>query len=68
MQDVMTLEEAAVFLRICRQTLRNYAVSGEIPCRKVGRRYLFSRLAILDWLSTMEPGPKRESGRNQKEN
>lgn len=66
-QDVMTLSEAARFLRICRQTLRIHVDAGRIPCRKVGKRYLFSRLALLDWLSKMEPGPKRGCGRNQEE-
>ncbi len=68
MNDVMTLEETAKFLRVCRQTLRNYAVSGKIPCRKVGRRYLFSRLAVLDWLSKIETGPQRKSGCSHEEN
>lgn len=62
-KEIMTLNEAADFLRVCRQTLRAYVVAGKIPCRKVGRRYLFSKLAILNWLGTIEPDPKRERGR-----
>lgn len=64
-KDVLTLEEAADFLRICRQTLRAYVVAGRIPCRKVGRRYLFSRLALLEWLGTIDADPKRGCGRKQ---
>lgn len=38
-EDVLTLSEAARYLRVCRQTLARLIDGGEIPFTKVGRQY-----------------------------
>ena len=40
----MTAKEAAVFLRVERNTVYDYANRGQIPHTKLGRRMLFSTL------------------------
>jgi len=48
--EVMTLPEAAEYLRISKSTLYALAQRGEVPCKKVGRRWRFSRNALDRWL------------------
>jgi excisionase family DNA binding protein len=48
--DVLTAREAARLLRISTDLLYEAANRGEVPHRRVGRRMLFSRLALLAWL------------------
>jgi excisionase family DNA binding protein len=48
--DVMITSEVASFLRLDRKTVYLAAARGEIPCRRIGRRILFSRRALVAWL------------------
>lgn len=48
--DVLTLREAAEFLRVSEKTLGDMARSGRMPCQKVGREWRFLRSAIEAWL------------------
>lgn len=56
-KEVLNAEEAAEFLGVNPYTVRQKARSGEMPGRKVGKEWRFSRQALLDWL--------RGSGRPQ---
>lgn len=47
----MTADEVAEALGISRNGVYEAAGRGEIPHRRVGRRVLFSRAAIMDWLA-----------------
>lgn len=49
-KDVLTALEAARYLRVSRNTLYDAAGRGEVPYRRVGKRMLFSRDALLSWL------------------
>jgi len=49
--NVMTVEEAAEYLKIPRSSVYKIAQEGRIPCQKVGRHWRFSREAIDNWLS-----------------
>jgi excisionase family DNA binding protein len=53
--DVMTADEAARLLRVSRWTLYAAINRGEIPHRRVGRRILFSRRALMLWLDGANP-------------
>lgn len=44
---VMTLEEAARYLNVCRQTLARRARAGEVPCIIVGRQYRFIKSTLI---------------------
>ena len=52
--DVLTVEQLAELLQVDGKTLRSLAAKGELPGRKVGRHWRFSRQAVLDWLATPE--------------
>jgi excisionase family DNA binding protein len=47
---IITAKEAAALLGIHHTTLSEAARRGEIPCRIVGRRFVFVRETILEWL------------------
>jgi excisionase family DNA binding protein len=46
----LTLEEAAEVLHLHKVTLRNKARSGELPAAKVGKRWLFLEIDLINWL------------------
>ncbi len=48
--EVMGAEQVAAFLGVDRKTVYEYASRGRIPHRRLGRRLLFSRAALLVWL------------------
>lgn len=45
--DVLTLKELATFLKLSDQHTRRLAEAGELPGRKLGDRWRFSRGAVL---------------------
>jgi excisionase family DNA binding protein len=47
---LITADEAAELLGIHRTTLYDGARRGEIPCRRIGRRFVFVRETLLAWL------------------
>jgi excisionase family DNA binding protein len=49
-KDVLNAEEAAEFLGFNPYTIREKARLGEIPGRKIGREWRFSRRRLLEWL------------------
>lgn len=49
--DVMTAAEVGAFLGLSRNSVYEAAGRGEIPCRRVGRRLIFYRQALVRWLS-----------------
>lgn len=50
--DVMTAREVAALLRVNIKTVYDAANQNSIPCRKMGRRVLFSHRAVMAWLET----------------
>jgi excisionase family DNA binding protein len=48
--NVLTAREAAGFLKVSRQALYEAAGRAEIPHRRIGKRFVFSRAALLSWL------------------
>lgn len=49
-REVLNVEQAAEFLGFSPYTLREKARTGEIPGRKVGREWRFSREVLRQWL------------------
>jgi excisionase family DNA binding protein len=45
------LNEAADFLKMHRESLRRLAISGEVPARKVGKKWVFIREHLADYVS-----------------
>ena len=48
--DVLTPAQLAELLQVDEKTVRELARRGEIPARKIGREWRFSRAAVLEWL------------------
>lgn len=51
---VLTTEQAAELLGLSPFTIREYARTGKIPAKKVGKAWRFSRDALIRWLETPE--------------
>jgi excisionase family DNA binding protein len=60
--DVLTAEEAAPLLKVSKWTLYAAANRGEVPHRRLGRRMLFLRSALMAWLSGAGP---RDTGKEK---
>ncbi len=52
--DVLTGDEVARLLRVSRDTVYRLAARGQLPGRKVGRIWRFSKDAIHDYLCEPE--------------
>jgi excisionase family DNA binding protein len=48
--DVMTVDEAAMFLRIGRNALYDAIGRGDVPHRRIGKTIRLSRAALVQWL------------------
>ena len=46
--DVMTVEEAARFLKTSRPSLLKGVQNGDVPCLRIGTLYRFSREALAE--------------------
>ena len=48
---VISVSEAAALIGVRRETVYDMARRGEIPCRRIGRRFLIPRAAFLEWVN-----------------
>jgi excisionase family DNA binding protein len=53
--DILTTKEAAELLRVTVRTVKVKAAAGEIPARKVGQGWRFSREALLRYIEGDKP-------------
>lgn len=51
---VWNAKECAAFLGVSTGTVYTLAANGEIPCRKIGDRYLFHPGAVAQWVANRE--------------
>ncbi|MGH9885556.1 MAG: helix-turn-helix domain-containing protein [bacterium] len=49
--EVLTVEEAAKLLRVNRNTVYEAVARRALPHRRLGRRIVFSKAALLEWLA-----------------
>jgi len=49
--EVLTTAQLAELLQVDEKAIRDLARRGELPGRKIGRDWRFSRSAVIDWLS-----------------
>ena len=52
--EVLTIDELSVYLKISKSTLYKLVREGKIPCQKVGRHWRFRKDAIDRWLEQSE--------------
>lgn len=55
--EVLSVEEAARFLKVPAATVRREARAGRLPGRHVGKEWRFARSALIDWLRGEIDGP-----------
>jgi excisionase family DNA binding protein len=53
--EVLNVDQVAELLGLGRNTVYEAASRGEIPHRRVGRRLIFSRSAVMEWLAGKKP-------------
>lgn len=58
-REILNVGQAAEYLGFHADTVREKARLGEIPGRKVGREWRFSRTALLEWLREGETPLRR---------
>jgi excisionase family DNA binding protein len=49
--EILTLEQVAEMLGVNYKTALYSAQRGDLPGRRVGKRWVFSRAAVLAWLA-----------------
>lgn len=49
--DILTVREVAEYLRLAESTVYRLAQEGEIPGRKIGGTWRFSRQGIKNWIN-----------------
>lgn len=64
--EIMTITEAAAFLRLNPRTLYSLAQRGEIPAQKLGNRWRFSRSALLQWMKAENAPTARTGGESDR--
>ncbi|MBM4078352.1 MAG: helix-turn-helix domain-containing protein [Planctomycetes bacterium] len=50
MPNVLTLEEAASYLRVPKESLERQAAQGQVPGRRIEDTWRFLKAALDDWL------------------
>ncbi|WP_255579596.1 helix-turn-helix domain-containing protein [Deinococcus sp. RIT780] len=58
MDEVLTLEELAAYLKVSETTAYTLVRGGEIPGRKVGREWRFLKARVTHWL--MQAGTEED--------
>jgi excisionase family DNA binding protein len=58
--EVLTLSEAAAYLRLAEEDVLRLATLQELPGRQIGNEWRFLKAALRDWLRT----PARISGKD----
>ncbi|MHC9544630.1 MAG: helix-turn-helix domain-containing protein [Vulcanimicrobiota bacterium] len=54
MESLLTIEEAAEYLRLKPKTIRNWISMRKIPYRKIGRYIRFDRKSLELWAQRQE--------------
>jgi len=53
-KEVLTAHDIADMLGLGINQVYNAAKRGEIPARRIGRRWIFGRAAVVSWLNRVE--------------
>ena len=52
--NLITVEELAVIFGLAPQTIRNWTAQSKLPYVKIGKRNLFLRRSVQEWLNQKE--------------
>ncbi|MEL6906270.1 MAG: helix-turn-helix domain-containing protein [Planctomycetota bacterium] len=50
--EILGVEEAAALLGVSAKTFNKVLHSEDVPARKIGREWKFSRRALIDWVGS----------------
>ena len=50
--EILNIDDAAAFLGVSVKTFGKVLREGDVPARKVGREWKFSRQALVDWVAS----------------
>lgn len=50
-KEILNIDEAALLLGVSTKTFAKVLREGEIPGRKIGREWKFSRRALIEWVA-----------------
>lgn len=69
--DILTIKEVAVYLKLTERTLYRLVQEGQVPGFKVGNSWRFKRADIERWIedqkeSVLEAGQERSGLKSQK--
>jgi excisionase family DNA binding protein len=51
MDEIMTIEEVAKYLKLKPQTIYSWAQNGKIPAAKLGKEWRFKRSVVDKWFN-----------------
>jgi excisionase family DNA binding protein len=51
MDEIMTIEEIAKYLKLKPQTIYTWAQNGKIPAAKLGKEWRFKKTVIYKWFN-----------------
>lgn len=61
MDEVLTLEELAAYLKVSETTAYALVRGGELPGRKVGREWRFLKARVVEWLGQAGEGDMEQT-------
>jgi excisionase family DNA binding protein len=53
-KEILNMDEACLLLGVSIKTFHKVLREGEIPGRKIGREWKFSRQALIDWVGSAQ--------------
>jgi excisionase family DNA binding protein len=59
MVELLTTDEAAIYLRLSERKLYELVANGAVPCTKVTGKWLFPKVALDRWLAAVLHRPGR---------
>ena len=65
--EVMTIDELSVYLKVSKSTLYKLAQEGSLPGQKVGKHWRFHREVIDRWLAARLDGNKSQVQRKHRQ-
>ncbi len=57
--ETMNINEASAFLRMNPEVLRRWAKAGRVPASKIGKRWLFLRSDLIDFIRSKQQQPTK---------
>jgi excisionase family DNA binding protein len=64
-KEILNMEEASQFLGVSIKTFHKVLREGDIPGRKVGREWKFSRQALIQWVGSAKARDFQSNGRKR---